>query len=270
MDVKQLIAKGEDVADQVLRQSKHVMPHVARVFLLSTFIEDGFRMWFQWGEQKDYMNSVWNCGEFLGHVFVFVNLVGQLIPSGFIISRKFAEYNLYVLFSIVVIQTFAYHIIYEVRFLMRNLALIGGLLLLMAECKHESKSLFAGIPSMNSSMQPKTYFQLTGRILLILMFISLFHFDLHVIRLLVMVFEAALMTLVAVGYKTKLSALILSVWLFLMNFYFNNFWSVPYGRVYRDFLKYDFFQTLSIVGGLLMVVALGPGGVSMDEQKKKW
>ena len=61
-------------------------------------------MWFQWGEQKDYMNSVWNCGEFLGHVFVFVNLVGQLIPSGFIISRKFAEYNLYVLFSIVVIQ----------------------------------------------------------------------------------------------------------------------------------------------------------------------
>jgi uncharacterized membrane protein YphA (DoxX/SURF4 family) len=265
-----LIAKGEEIADEVLRRGKYILPHIARLFLLSTFIEDGFRMWFQWEDQSSYMDSMWNCGLMLGNMFVLINLLGQLIPCGFIIARKFPEISLYCLFGIVLFQTIAYGILFEIRFLMRNLALSGGLLLLLAECKNDSKTIFAGIPSMDQRNAPRTYFQLSGRILLILMFISLFHFDTSVFRLLIMFFEASLMSLVAVGYKTKLSALLLCCWLFMINFYFNHFWSIPDSRVLRDFLKYDFFQTLSIIGGLLMVVALGPGGVSMDEQKKKW
>jgi hypothetical protein len=45
-------------------------------------------------------------------------------------------------------QTFAYSILWDFQFLFRNLALIGALLLVLAESRVEGKSLFAGVPSL--------------------------------------------------------------------------------------------------------------------------
>ncbi|KAK0140776.1 Surfeit locus protein 4 [Merluccius polli] len=249
-------------------------------------------MWFQWNEQRDYIEATWSCGYFLATCFVLINLIGQLGGCVLILSRNFVQYACFELFSIIALQTVAYSILWDLKFLMRNLALGGGLLLLLAESRSEGKSMFAGVPSMGES-SPKQYMQLGGRVLLVLMFMTLLHFDSNffsvsmghallftddvvvlgqtqVSPILQNMVGTALIILVAIGFKTKLAALTLVVWLLAINVYFNAFWTIPAYKPMHDFLKYDFFQTTSVVGGLLLVVALGPGGVSMDEKKKEW
>ena len=151
----------------------------------------------------------------------------------------------------------------------RNVALAGGVILLLAESKAEGRSLFAGLPSLGENT-PRTYLQLSGRILLVFMFLTLLRFEFSFLMLIQNLVGTALIVLITVGYKTKLASLILVIWLSILNIYFNAWWNIPDYKPMRDFLKYDFFQTLSVVGGLLLVVALGPGGYSMDEHKKNW
>lgn len=226
-------------------------------------------MWFQWNEQREYMDVSWGCGWFLATLFVVINLAGQIGGCIMVLARFQVSIACGILFGIVILQTVAYSILWDTHFLLRNLALIGALLLVLAESRVEGRSLFAGVPSLGEN-KPKTYLQLTGRILLVFLFITLLYFELSVLQVIQNIVGSVLMLLVTIGYKTKLSALILVLWLTCLNFYQNDWWNVPSHKPMRDFLKYDFFQTMSVIGGLLMVVSLGPGGVSMDEHKKKW
>uniref|UniRef100_A0A8C4T2M6 Surfeit locus protein 4 n=1 Tax=Erpetoichthys calabaricus TaxID=27687 RepID=A0A8C4T2M6_ERPCA len=226
-----------------LRMTKQYLPHLARLCLISTFLEDGIRMWFQWNEQRDYIEATWNCGYFLATCFVLLNLMGQLGGCVLILSRNFVQYACFGLFGIIALQP-CYISMFSTPSLCRNLALGGGLLLLLAESRSEGKSMFAGVPTMGES-SPKQYMQLGGRVLLVLMFMTLLHFDLSFFFILQNIVGTALIILVAIGFKTKLAALTLVVWLFAINVYFNAFWTIPAYKPMHDFLKYDFFQSMS-------------------------
>ncbi|KAM9310931.1 surfeit locus protein 4-like [Gastrophryne carolinensis] len=264
-----VMGAAEDLADQFLRVTKRFLPHVAHLCLISTFLEDSIRMWLQWHEQRDYIDMTWGCGAVLATIFVLVNMLGQLAGCVLVLTRKFVPYACLGLFVIIFLQTIIYNIMWDPKFLTRNMALGGGLLLLLAEFRSEGKSMFAGVPTVSNN-SPRQYMQLGGRVLLILMFMTLLRFNASAFSIFQDIFGLTLIILVTIGYKTKLAALTLVLWLMVINVLQNAFWTVASYRPMHDFLKYDFFQTLSVMGGLLLVVALGPGGVSMDEHKKKW
>ncbi|XP_037337262.2 surfeit 4, like isoform X2 [Pungitius pungitius] len=173
-----VMSRAEDAADQFLRVTKHYLPHAARLCLVSTFLEDGSRMWFQWAEQSDYIDSSWSCGRLLASLFVLLNLLGQLGGCVLILSRNLVQVACFTLFGIIGMQTVAYSILWDPKFLLRNLALGGGLLLLLAEGRGEARSVFAGVPSLGHQSSPRNLLQLSGRVLLVLMFMTLLHFDL--------------------------------------------------------------------------------------------
>jgi len=269
LDHYKALMNAEMAAEKVVAKSQTILPIMARLCLVSTFLEDGLRMISQWSEQQDYVNQAWNLGRFLSFLFVLFNAVGQLGSVVLVLARVKVASACFSLFAVIASQTVAYSILWDFQFLFRNLALTGALLLVVAESRVVGKSLSYGVPSLGTD-NAKTALQLAGRILLVFMFLTLLRFELHLGQMIQNLVGAGLILLVAIGYKTKLSSLLLVTWLNAINLTFNAWWLVPVNKPLRDFLKFDFFQTLSVVGGLLMVVTVGPGSGSVDERKKNW
>jgi len=268
MSSKTFLSTAEDVADQVTKLAKPVLPHLARIFLVSTFLEDGVRMWTHWTEQREYVMLMWGISHFFGSIFVFINLVGQLSAVAMVVNRFKVDLACGILIFIIALQSIAFCIVLDFLFFLRHLALCGAVFLVAVESWTEDKSTFAGVPSMGEDKRPKMYLQLAGRVLLAFMFLTLLRFESKPVEILYTTITSVLMGLITVGYKTKLSALVLIGFLLIHNVSHNCFWTIAPGRPLRDYLKYDFFQTFSFVGGLLMVVVIGPGEVSMDAKKK--
>jgi ER-derived vesicles protein len=155
--------------------------------------------------------------------------------------------------------------------------------MVLSDSLHRRKIAFAGLPQLSDpSSTNRTYFQLAGRVLLIFLFLGLiFKGDRwDVVRIAISTIGLLACIMVVVGFKAKYSAMFLVALLSVSNVLINNFWSMNTAHPHRDFLKYitanrkmsngryDFFQTLSIIGGLLLLVNMGPGGLSVDEKKK--
>lgn len=71
--------------------------------------------------------------------------------------------------------------------------------------------------------------------------------------------------LVALGLFSRLGSLLLMIFLGLATYYFHDFWNAPAEAVKQE--QIAFSKNLAIFGGLLMIFANGPGGLSVDRRR---
>ncbi len=76
------------------------------------------------------------------------------------------------------------------------------------------------------------------------------------------IIELGLGLLLLVGWRSRLSALVIAVFTVVAGAIFHNFWAAPADQVMMQ--QINFFKNLSIAGGLLFIAAFGPGAWSLD------
>ena len=73
---------------------------------------------------------------------------------------------------------------------------------------------------------------------------------------------------VLAGYKARIGAALLLVFLILATYFFHGFWHATDPKAQQDQMI-QFMKNLSMAGAMLMIIANGPGRMSLDESWAK-
>lgn len=170
---------------------------------------------------------------------LLVDMKVMVACSLLVIAKRSPLYATGGLLAVVLAQGFGYGLIFDLNFFLRNLSVIGGLLMVLSDSLSTKKASFAVIPSLEiNDKDRKKYFQLAGRVLLVFLFLGfVFNGQFTIARGFVSVVGLAACVMVAVGYKAKIAAVFLVGVLSVFNFFVNNWWSVHPSHPQRDFLK---------------------------------
>lgn len=166
----------------------------------------------------------------LNHLFLVLNAVTMVACSVLVIIRKYSDYAVAGLMGVVVTQALGYGLILDPNFFLRNLSVIGGLLMVLSDSWVRKTKAFAGLPQLDEKDR-KMYFQLAGRVLLIFLFVGFVisgHWSIWRVLVSLLGFVACVM--VVVGFKAKFSATLLVVILSVFNLLVNNFWTVSFSE----------------------------------------
>lgn len=134
-----------------------------------------------------------------------------------VVARKHTVYAVGGLAGVVVTQALGYGLIFDLNFFLRNLSVMGGLLMVLSDSWVRKKFAPAGLPQLDEKDR-KMYVQLAGRVLLIFLFIGfVFAGEWSFWRVAVSMLGFVACVMAVVGFKAKLSAILLVLILSIFN-----------------------------------------------------
>jgi len=86
-----------------------------------------------------------------------------------------------------------------------------------------------------------------------------------VLLVITIVIELGAALMLVLGWKARLGAAALFLWMIPVTFIFHNFWAAPADQAQIQMIM--FMKNLAIMGGMLLVMANGPGPFSLCKKK---
>jgi len=244
----------------------------ATLLLVSTFIEDSLRIYSLWEYQHKFVEKAGGLGEFLSKTLLLCSFTIQMSSVMLLapISASIKKSVCYMVLACVAAQPLMYGQLGNLVFVCMSIAQVGALMLL-------GSSLQESIRDTEGSREVPGDAALTKLIARLLLTVDFFvvycvNLDESMKDSLINPSSiAALLLLIAcmlvwVGFKTMLTATALAVAVGMDTLFRFPFWSVP--KAHADNVQFHFFQSLSLVGGMLLLAVHGPGRLSLDHQDK--
>uniref|UniRef100_A0A7S0XID0 Surfeit locus protein 4 n=1 Tax=Erythrolobus madagascarensis TaxID=708628 RepID=A0A7S0XID0_9RHOD len=272
--VKNAVKEVNSQVKKAKKIFKPYLPLITRVLIVATFVEDGIRCFYEFGGQVDFLKHQYGIPKAICGILIVITTIMSLLGAALILTQKpqLEKFGCYALISFVLYQQAMYGRHSPIGsgnfgFLMRNLCLAGTLLMLLVQGRmSQGHTALPGIPDPGDKTTTVTYIQLAARALIVLLSLE-FLSTLGPIGTLTTI---PVLLAVLAGYKSQISGSLLLLIYFLHNVINSAFWSVRTdsyrGEFDREVKRYEFVQTISIMGGLLLLVASGPGALSLDEK----
>lgn len=302
---------------------KHVhrqLQAAARVLIVTTFLEDAFRVVITFSVQQQSMRIAGWTTPFLHTFLPCLSFVVQSTGSLLIVlpgEGRRAEAGCHILLGWCVFHPFMYRQQTNWEFVLETLTIMGGLMILLSHymligatagaraAVLPAKAVGPGPTAAGDPVAAKAHAtQAAGRMMIVSVFIYYAFCNVHgyiarslaelegsdwvtpVAQGLMIVALLYACSLVIVGIKSRWVALLLAALMFCSAVYLHPFWIYIFStKTYRmegvahmegfevdaftmqDHQRYFFFQSMSTVGALLLLVVHGPGKLSLDEQQ---
>lgn len=255
-----------------LSQYRQWFPTIGRILIVLTFMEDSYRILTGWSMQISFLCHPDNPFQFpvwLAHIFLLFTLTSQLIGGFLVIVNKQIKFACALLLVfmgfLMLVYGFALpeyvHHNGRLRFLFRSMSIVGGLLMLIADARIREERNKISFDFGVDPLKMATSIQFAGRIMLAVTCVQFYSHG-YFFGVLCTAGSVA----VILGFQTKYVSLAMTLLLFVSNLLAHNFWDVHEDDY--DATIYFFFQDLSILGGFILLISLGPGGLSFDGKKK--